>query len=136
MAEHLRAAEYLHDSCNMRLLSVGLCAPAIQVLELHNKGVRVRIISDNDQAHTQGSDIDKFRQAGIAVRQDKTAAHMHHKFGEPASSRAQCYAALLAERTCFHPVSWAGAYNPLGVGLAWLASSNTLCSTAPACRAC
>ncbi|PNW74265.1 hypothetical protein CHLRE_13g591900v5 [Chlamydomonas reinhardtii] len=50
------------------------------VLELHNKGVRVRIISDNDQAHTQGSDIDKFRQAGIAVRQDKTAAHMHHKF--------------------------------------------------------
>ncbi|KAG2443325.1 hypothetical protein HYH02_009391 [Chlamydomonas schloesseri] len=50
------------------------------VLELHKRGVRVRIISDNDQAHTQGSDIDKFRQAGIAVRQDKTSAHMHHKF--------------------------------------------------------
>ncbi|PNH11155.1 Vegetative incompatibility protein HET-E-1 [Tetrabaena socialis] len=31
-------------------------------------------------ATLEGSDIKKFRQAGIPVRQDSTAAHMHHKF--------------------------------------------------------
>ncbi|KAG2482207.1 hypothetical protein HYH03_018852 [Edaphochlamys debaryana] len=50
------------------------------VLDLYRKGVKIRIITDNDQAHTQGSDIAKFQAAGIAVRQDKTPAHMHHKF--------------------------------------------------------
>ncbi|GLC49564.1 hypothetical protein PLESTB_000259100 [Pleodorina starrii] len=50
------------------------------VLDLHRKGVKVRVITDNDQSTTQGSDISKFRSAGILVRQDHSPAHMHHKF--------------------------------------------------------
>ncbi|GLI65802.1 hypothetical protein VaNZ11_009423 [Volvox africanus] len=50
------------------------------VLNLYQKGVKVRIITDNDQSSTQGSDIAKFRAAGIPVRQDHSPAHMHHKF--------------------------------------------------------
>ncbi len=70
-----------------------VCAPpslrcASQVLELHKKGVRVRIISDKDEARQPGSDIEKYRQAGIRVRRGplnetaKTAGRMHHKFGK------------------------------------------------------
>jgi phosphatidylserine/phosphatidylglycerophosphate/cardiolipin synthase-like enzyme len=46
----------------------------------HRKGVGVRVITDNDKAYDRGSDIDKLRDARIAVRVDDTDAHMHHKF--------------------------------------------------------
>jgi phosphatidylserine/phosphatidylglycerophosphate/cardiolipin synthase-like enzyme len=58
------------------------------ILDAHRRGVSVRIISDNDKQHDPGSDLQKFRAAGIAVKTDDTAApadaglngHMHHKF--------------------------------------------------------
>lgn len=50
------------------------------VLEAHRRGVLVRVITDNDQMKTQGSDIGKFAAAGIAVRHDNEPTHMHHKF--------------------------------------------------------
>ncbi len=34
-------------------LAYNLCRPHAQVLDLHRKGVQVRIITDNDQANTQ-----------------------------------------------------------------------------------
>jgi phosphatidylserine/phosphatidylglycerophosphate/cardiolipin synthase-like enzyme len=46
----------------------------------HRRGVKVRIITDDDKAEDLGSDIDKFIKAGIPVRMDSTPAHMHHKF--------------------------------------------------------
>lgn len=50
------------------------------VLEAHGRGVRVRIITDNDKAADLGSDADRFLQAGIELRVDRTEYHMHHKF--------------------------------------------------------
>ena len=50
------------------------------VLEAHGRGVRVRIITDNDKAADLGSDADRFLQAGIDLRVDRTEYHMHHKF--------------------------------------------------------
>ena len=50
------------------------------ILALHQRGVRVRIITDDEQAKSQGSDIDKFRQVGIPVKLDHAPTHMHHKF--------------------------------------------------------
>ena len=50
------------------------------VLEAHGRGVRVRIITDNDKAADLGSDADRFLQAGIGLRMDRTEYHMHHKF--------------------------------------------------------
>ena len=50
------------------------------VLEAHGRGVRVRIITDNDKAADLGSDADRFLQAGIGLRVDRTEYHMHHKF--------------------------------------------------------
>jgi len=47
----------------------------------HERGVKLRILSDNDKANDFGSDIDRLARAGVAVRIDRTPVHMHHKFG-------------------------------------------------------
>ena len=50
------------------------------VLDAHRRGVKVRVITDNDKALDEGSDIGRIARAGIPVRQDLTEHHMHHKF--------------------------------------------------------
>jgi phosphatidylserine/phosphatidylglycerophosphate/cardiolipin synthase-like enzyme len=50
------------------------------LLDAHNRGVQVRIITDNDKAEDKGSDIDWLEQKGVPVRVDRTRHHMHHKF--------------------------------------------------------
>lgn len=51
-----------------------------QILRAHQRAVDVRIITDNDKANDKGSDVDTLRQQGLAVRQDRSSNHMHHKF--------------------------------------------------------
>ena len=58
------------------------------ILDAHRRGVRVRILSDNEKQHDAGSDLHKFRAEGIPVKTDDMRAaaepglngHMHHKF--------------------------------------------------------
>lgn len=50
------------------------------VLAAHERGVQVRIVTDDDKRHDEGSDILSLARAGIAVRTDRSPAHMHHKF--------------------------------------------------------
>jgi mitochondrial cardiolipin hydrolase len=50
------------------------------VLEAFQRGVAVRIVTDNDKLHDLGSDIAQIRDAGVPVVIDRTEAHMHHKF--------------------------------------------------------
>ena len=46
----------------------------------HNRGIPVRIVTDNDKQYDIGSDIHQLRQAGVPLCTDKTEYHMHHKF--------------------------------------------------------
>lgn len=50
------------------------------ILAAHRRGVRVRVITDNEKCLDPGSDIARLSQSGLAVRQDNTEYHMHHKF--------------------------------------------------------
>ena len=50
------------------------------MLTAHRRGVRIRIITDNEKRLDPGSDIERLIQSGLAVRQDNTEFHMHHKF--------------------------------------------------------
>ena len=83
------------DSCLRRLgdlmrscrTSLDICVFTIAddrltdaILACHARGVRVRIVSDNDKQHDSGSDIARLRDHGVSVRLDDTPAHMHHKF--------------------------------------------------------
>ena len=51
------------------------------ILDAHNRGVPVRVLTDNDKAHDLGSDVERLRAAGVPCKMDVgNAAHMHHKF--------------------------------------------------------
>jgi cardiolipin hydrolase len=50
------------------------------ILQAHRKGIKVKIITDNEKLYDKGSDIRELAQAGIPVRLDNTPNHMHHKF--------------------------------------------------------
>lgn len=84
-----------HDDCAGRIVNLlgetgthaDLCVFTITddrissaILSAHARGVRLRIVTDNDKAYDLGSDIQRFIAAGIAVRVDRTPYHMHHKF--------------------------------------------------------
>lgn len=53
---------------------------AAAILDAHRRGVKVRVITDNDKSLDQGSDVERLARAGVAVRKDLTEYHMHHKF--------------------------------------------------------
>ena len=50
------------------------------LLSAHQKGVTIKIITDNDKSLDEGSDIEQLAKAGISVKMDNTPNHMHHKF--------------------------------------------------------
>lgn len=49
------------------------------LINAHRRGVVVRILTDNEQQGTTGSQIQQLRKAGILVRHN-TSFFMHHKF--------------------------------------------------------
>lgn len=84
-----------HDECAMRIRtllarakhSIDICVFTITddrltsaILDAHARGVKIRIISDNEKAGDVGSDADRFVAAGVAFRVDRSEYHMHHKF--------------------------------------------------------
>ncbi len=50
------------------------------LLDAHQRGVRVRVIGDDEKSAEPGSDLRVLAAAGIEVRTDAEPAHMHHKF--------------------------------------------------------
>lgn len=50
------------------------------LLLAHKKGVKIRVITDNDKSFDEGSDIKQLAEAGISIKMDATPNHMHHKF--------------------------------------------------------
>ena len=84
-----------HSDCPQRIRSllaqaertVDICVFTITddqltsaVMDAHRRGVIVRIITDDDKSADLGSDAERFLQAGIELRVDRSAYHMHHKF--------------------------------------------------------
>lgn len=51
-----------------------------ELLAAHERNVQVRIITDDEKSYDAGSDVNRLRKAGVAVRMDKSPFHMHHKF--------------------------------------------------------
>lgn len=45
-----------------------------------NKGVKIRIITDDEKTHDLGSDIEYLQKKGAEVKVDNSSHHMHHKF--------------------------------------------------------
>jgi len=65
------------DVCVFTITDDRLVEP---LLAAHERGVTVRIISDDLKSEDRGSDVERLRRAGLAVRTDHSEHHMHHKF--------------------------------------------------------
>lgn len=68
--------------------SVDLCIFTITDNELagkikacKNRGVKVRIITDDEKVNDNGSEIHKLAKVGIPIKIDHSRYHMHNKFG-------------------------------------------------------
>lgn len=75
--EEIRYATKSIDIC-VFTISDNRIADAIEYA--HSKGVKVRIITDNDKSYDLGSDVEKLAKTGISVKIDSSPQHMHHKF--------------------------------------------------------
>lgn len=75
------------NSIRSAQLSLDICVFTISdnriseaIIAARDRGVSVRIITDNDKTEDRGSDIEMMLQQGIHTRIDNTRHHMHHKF--------------------------------------------------------
>lgn len=50
------------------------------IAECQQRGLRVRIITDDEKSSDIGSDIARLAKLGVEVRHDNSPYHMHHKF--------------------------------------------------------
>ncbi len=75
--EQIRATRKTLDICVFTISDNDITN---EIEHAHYKGVKIRIITDNDKRHDTGSDIFKIEQLGIPIITDSTPDHMHHKF--------------------------------------------------------
>jgi cardiolipin hydrolase len=68
------------ESIDISIFTISDDRLANAILATHKRGVNVRLITDNDKAHDQGSDIFYMLEAGLPVCMDSSEHHMHHKF--------------------------------------------------------
>ena len=73
----LRRAKKTADICVFTITDNDI---ASEIRDAHRRGVKVRIITDNDKAEDLGSDVDRLDDSGVPVRVDQTPHHMHHKY--------------------------------------------------------
>ena len=68
--------------------SVDLCVFTItdhelskQIIDCKRRGLKVRIITDDEKTNARGSEIHQLEKAGIPIKIDHSHYHMHNKFG-------------------------------------------------------
>lgn len=80
--------ESITDMLNQANHSLDLCVFTItderlasDILECYQRGIKVRIMTDDEKLYDNGSAITDLKNAGIPVKTDHSRYHMHHKFG-------------------------------------------------------
>ncbi|NQU86823.1 MAG: hypothetical protein HQ541_13790 [Mariniphaga sp.] len=54
---------------------------ANEIINCHKRGVKVKIITDDQKTEAKGSEIFAMENAGIPIKTDHSKYHMHNKFG-------------------------------------------------------
>ncbi|SDX81578.1 phospholipase D-like domain-containing protein [Lysobacter enzymogenes] len=77
----------LRELCRSAKRSMDVCVYTIsddrlaeEILACHQRGIAVRVISDNDKRYDDGSDVPRLLESGVPLRIDDSPFHMHHKF--------------------------------------------------------
>ncbi|MFO0751529.1 MAG: phospholipase D-like domain-containing protein [Myxococcota bacterium] len=76
----MRAFDEARASVDVCVFTITDDRIANALLAAHRRGVKIRIASDDMKSGDLGSDIERIAKAGVAVRIDRSEAHMHHKF--------------------------------------------------------
>jgi phosphatidylserine/phosphatidylglycerophosphate/cardiolipin synthase-like enzyme len=74
----LKQANHTLDICVFTITDERL---ANDILSCHQRGIKVRIITDDEKIHDHGSSIKGLKKAGILIKIDHSQYYMHHKFG-------------------------------------------------------
>ena len=75
-----RQFKFAERSCDVCVFTITDDRITREIIGAHHRGVKVRVITDDDKAHDLGSDIDQLAEVGIPVKIDRSPFHMHHKF--------------------------------------------------------
>jgi phosphatidylserine/phosphatidylglycerophosphate/cardiolipin synthase-like enzyme len=75
-----RLADHARRTIDVCVFTITDDRLADTLIAAHRRGVALRIITDDAKAEDLGSDVDRFEQAGIPLRVDRSPFHMHHKF--------------------------------------------------------
>lgn len=78
ISDLLKQANNTLDICVFTITDERL---ASDILYCHQRGVKVRIITDDTKIYDHGSAIKYLKREGIPVKTDHSRYHMHHKFG-------------------------------------------------------
>lgn len=72
----------LLSRCTLDICVYTICSPELTdiVCLIHERGVRVRVITDGEMKVALHSQVSKFLKRGIPVRFDSSSFFMHHKF--------------------------------------------------------
>jgi len=78
ISEMLKETRETIDLCVFTITDERLVS---DIRSCHERGVKVRLITDDDKMYDLGSAIKELKNAGIPVKTDHSRYHMHHKFG-------------------------------------------------------
>jgi mitochondrial cardiolipin hydrolase len=78
ISELLKQARQTLDLCVFTITDERLAGDLVECL---NRGIKVRLITDDDKMYDHGSAIYNLKNAGIPIKIDHSQYHMHHKFG-------------------------------------------------------
>lgn len=83
----IKCANQIISLCKQAKISIDVCVFTIsddkiseELIKAYKRGVKVRIITDDNKSHDMGSDIYYFIEQGMKVKIDNSPSHMHHKF--------------------------------------------------------
>ena len=77
---------YCKKTLDIAIFSLTLDSIAEAILEAFQRGIKVRVIADDECAKNKGSNIKLIASVGIPCKTDNAIYHMHHKFAVIDSS--------------------------------------------------
>jgi mitochondrial cardiolipin hydrolase len=78
ISELLKQAKHTIEICIFTITDERLAGDLVECLD---RGIQIRLITDDDKMYDRGSAIHTLKNAGIPVKIDHSRYHMHHKFG-------------------------------------------------------
>ena len=74
------AIEEAHHTLDIAVFTISENNVANAISDAKNRGIKVRIITDDDKINDVGSDIFKLKSRGLHIKIDEHNSLMHHKF--------------------------------------------------------